>query len=120
MDKVDAGNLLRINRGASETEVEVAYRKRRDEVRKRFVSARDRNTRNRCEREFSVLEQARNCLLAQMDDLVNEREEPPVERVAARTLDEAFAYMRKWQGDFEIVRVELVCLIEVLSGSPLN
>ena len=60
MDKVDAGNLLRINRGASETEVEVAYRKRRDEVRKRFVSARDRNTRNRCEREFSALEQARN------------------------------------------------------------
>jgi hypothetical protein len=83
MDKVDAGNLLRINRGASETEVEVAYRKRRDEVRKRFVSARDRNTRNRCEREFSALEQARNCLLAQMDDLVNEREEPPVERQAA-------------------------------------
>jgi len=40
--------------------------------------------------------------------------------VATRTLDEAFAYMRKWQGDFEIVRVELVCLIEVLSGSPLN
>jgi hypothetical protein len=83
MDKVDASNLLQITLGASETEVEAAYRKRRNEVRKRFDAARDRNRQTRCEREFSALQQARNFLLAEPEDLVREPQEPPVAREAA-------------------------------------
>ena len=46
--------------------------------------------------------------------------QPPVKRVAATDLHEAIAYMRKWHSDLDIQRVELVALIEMLSGSPLN
>jgi len=46
--------------------------------------------------------------------------EPPVKRVAASDLKEAMVYMRKWHADLDIVRVELVAAIEMLSGSPLN
>jgi hypothetical protein len=46
--------------------------------------------------------------------------EPPVKRVAACDLHEALAYMRKWHPDLDILRVELVAVIEMLSGSPLN
>jgi hypothetical protein len=53
MEKVDANTLLRINLGASVTEVEAVYRKRRNEVRKRFEAARDRSTRTQCEHEFT-------------------------------------------------------------------
>jgi hypothetical protein len=35
-------------------------------------------------------------------------------------MHEAIAYMRKWHSDLEILRVELVALIEMVSGSPLN
>jgi hypothetical protein len=45
---------------------------------------------------------------------------PPVKRVAATDLHEAIAYMRKWHSDLDILRVELVALIEMVSGSPLN
>jgi YARHG domain/PEGA domain len=89
MDKVEANNLLRTHLGASEAEVEAAYRKRRAEVRKWFEATRDRNTRTRCEREYFALEQARNLLLAETEDLLKgcegpaiEREAPPVEREA--------------------------------------
>jgi len=44
--------------------------------------------------------------------------EPPVKRVAACDLHEALAYMRKWHPDLDILRVELVAVIEMLSGSP--
>jgi hypothetical protein len=44
----------------------------------------------------------------------------PQKRVAASDLHEAIADMRKWHSDLDIVYVELVALIEVLSGSPLN
>ena len=43
-----------------------------------------------------------------------------VKRVAACDLQEAMVYMRKWYADLDIVRVELVAVIEMLSGSPLN
>jgi hypothetical protein len=46
--------------------------------------------------------------------------EPPVKRVAACDLHEAIAYMRKWHPGLDILRVELVALIEMVSGSPLN
>jgi len=46
--------------------------------------------------------------------------EPPVKRIAACDLYEAIAYMRKWHAELDIVRVELVAVIEMLSGSPLN
>jgi hypothetical protein len=46
--------------------------------------------------------------------------QPPVKRVAATDLHEAIAYVRKWHSDLDILRVELVALIEMVSGSPLN
>ena len=46
--------------------------------------------------------------------------QPPVKQVAATDLHEAIAFMRKWHSDLDIRRVELVALIEMVSGSPLN
>ena len=46
--------------------------------------------------------------------------ELPVKQVAACALHEAIAYVRKWHPDFDILRVEFVALIEIVSGSPLN
>jgi len=46
--------------------------------------------------------------------------QPPIEWVAASDFHEAIAYMRKWHSDIEIQRVELVAMIELVSGSPLN
>jgi len=43
-----------------------------------------------------------------------------VKQVAARDVQEAMVYTRKWHADLDIVRVELVAVIEMLSGSPLN
>jgi hypothetical protein len=43
-----------------------------------------------------------------------------VKREAARDLQEAMGYMRKWHAGLDIVRVELVGVIEMLSASPLN
>lgn len=80
MDKVDASNLLRTHLGASKAEVEAAYRKRRAEMRRRFEAARDRNTRTWCEREYFAIEQARNLLLDETEDLLKEREKPATER----------------------------------------
>lgn len=47
-------------------------------------------------------------------------EDDPVKRVAACDLQEAIVYMRKWHPDFDILQVELVAMIEMLSGSPLD
>jgi hypothetical protein len=80
MNNVEASNLLRTNLGASTAELETAYRKRRVEVRKRFEAARDRNTRTQCEREYFALEQARDLLLAESDDLLGGDARPTVER----------------------------------------
>jgi hypothetical protein len=44
----------------------------------------------------------------------------PIKRVAATDLHEAIAYIRKWHSDLDILRVELVGVIEMVSGSPLN
>jgi hypothetical protein len=46
--------------------------------------------------------------------------EPNEKRVAAGDLMEALIYMRKWHPDLDILRVEMVALIEMVSGSPLN
>jgi hypothetical protein len=46
--------------------------------------------------------------------------EPPVKRVAACDLHEVITYLRKWHRDLDILRVEFVALIEIVSGSPLN
>jgi len=46
--------------------------------------------------------------------------ESPVKRIAACDLQEAMVYMWEWHPDLDIVRVELVAVIEMLSGSPLN
>jgi len=46
--------------------------------------------------------------------------EPPVKLVAACDLEEAMIYMRKSHAGLDILRIELVALIEMLSGSPLD
>jgi hypothetical protein len=46
--------------------------------------------------------------------------EPPIRLVAACDLPEAMLYIQKWHADLDILRVEFVALIEMLSGSPLN
>ena len=46
--------------------------------------------------------------------------EPPLKQVAACDLHEAMTYMRKRHADFDILRVEMVDLIEMLSGSPMD
>lgn len=47
-------------------------------------------------------------------------EQAPVLRVAACRLEEAVTYVCQQHEDFDVVRVELVSLIELVSGSPLN
>ena len=46
--------------------------------------------------------------------------EPPVKQIAACDLHQAVAHMRKCHPDLDIMRVEFVALIEIVSGSPLN
>jgi hypothetical protein len=46
--------------------------------------------------------------------------EPPVKLVAACDLQEAMIYMRKSHRDLDVLNVEFVALIEMVSGSPLN
>ena len=46
---------------------------------------------------------------------LNGEGEPPAKRVAASDLHE-IAYMRRWHSDLDTLYVELVALIEVLSG----
>jgi hypothetical protein len=58
--------------------------------------------------------------LYQFTGIANGAGEPPVKRVAACDSHEAIAYMRKWHSDLDIQRLELVALIEIVSGSPLN
>lgn len=57
-------------------------------------------------------------LLYQFTGRANGEGEPPVERVAGCSLREVLAYMRKFHA--EILRVEFVALIEMVSGSPLD
>jgi hypothetical protein len=49
-----------------------------------------------------------------------DQESPPVERVAACEIEEALLYMKRYHPHFEILRVELVMTIVMISGSPLN
>jgi hypothetical protein len=46
--------------------------------------------------------------------------ELPVKQVAACDLHEAIAYLRKWHPDLDVLRVEFIAMIEIVSGSPLN
>jgi len=46
--------------------------------------------------------------------------EPPVKQIAACNLQEAMTYMRKRHAEFDILRVEFLALIEMLSGSPVD
>ena len=46
--------------------------------------------------------------------------EAPVRRVAATELFEAAVYMHKRHRDFRIERVEVLGLIDMVSGSPLD
>ena len=46
--------------------------------------------------------------------------EPPVKQVAACDLHEAIVYLRKWHPDLDVLRVEFIAMIKIVSGSPLN
>jgi hypothetical protein len=72
MEKVDARALLGITAGASETEIEAAYRQSVSGVRKRFETARGRDARARCKREFAALEEARDSLLSELENAEDE------------------------------------------------
>jgi hypothetical protein len=47
-------------------------------------------------------------------------DQPPEKRVAACDLHEAMTYVRQWHSGLDIIRVEVVAMIEMVSGSPLN
>ena len=49
-----------------------------------------------------------------------DQESPPVERVAACEIAEAVLYMTRYHPHFEILRIELVTTIVMISGSPVN
>jgi hypothetical protein len=58
--------------------------------------------------------------LYQFTGVADGRGEQPVRRVAACDLHEAIAYLRKRHPGLDILSVELVALIEMVSGSPLD
>lgn len=58
--------------------------------------------------------------LFQLSGPASSEGEALVKHVAACDLHEAVAYMQKWHPDFDVQRVELVGMIEMVSGSPLN
>jgi hypothetical protein len=58
--------------------------------------------------------------LYQFTGIADGDHEPPVKRIAACSLHEALVYLRRWHSDLDILRVELVAVIEMVSGSPLN
>jgi hypothetical protein len=82
MEQTDARALLGISGGASDTEIEAAYRKGVNKVRKHYEKARDRSTRTQCEREFDALKEARSALLPETDDATIEPVSPVLERVS--------------------------------------
>lgn len=52
--------------------------------------------------------------------VVEGEEELVVRRVAASDLQEALAYMKRWEEDFDVRSVQLVGIIVLLSGAPLH
>jgi hypothetical protein len=46
--------------------------------------------------------------------------EPPAIRVAACNIYEAIVYMRKSHPDLDVLRIEFVAMIQMVSGSPLD
>jgi hypothetical protein len=107
MEKAAASTVLRINLGASVTQVETAYRKRRDEVQKRFGVARDVNTQRRRDIEKAALEEARKILLTETEDLTIET--APSEGKAPLAEHEAASVKRgKLPGESEDPPVESV------------
>ena len=58
--------------------------------------------------------------LYQFTEQADDEAEPRVHRVAACDLSEAMLYMAKWHPGVDVTRVELVAMIEMVSGSPLN
>ena len=49
-----------------------------------------------------------------------EGQEPPVAMVAAASLEEALAYIRKRYSDLQVVRVECLGMVRLVSGSPVD
>src|SRR5258707_9589430 len=82
MEQTDARALLGISGGASDTEIEAAYRKGVNKVRKHYEKARDRSARTQCEREFDALKEARSALLPETDDATIEPVTPVPEHVS--------------------------------------
>jgi hypothetical protein len=80
-------------------------------------TARSRNNKTRFQPGHSGACEAR---LYQFTGVANGDGELPVMRVAARSLLEATLYMEKWHAELDVVHVEFVAMIEMVSGSPLN
>jgi hypothetical protein len=78
MEKAYASNLLKIDPGASDSVVETAYRKAREEVETR-LSARDRSTQRRRDERMKLLAEARETLLAKTEDGGIQSKEPQAE-----------------------------------------
>ena len=72
MEEVDARAVLGVSAEAPVSEIEAAYRKRVGELRKSFEAARDRRTRMQLERDFAELEEARDTLLTEPVDPIDE------------------------------------------------
>ena len=68
MQEVDARTVLGLNTGAQDSEIEAAYRARVAELRERLDQAPDSRTRNRLERQFAGLKEARETLLSNLAD----------------------------------------------------
>jgi serine/threonine protein kinase len=86
MEEVDARAILGVSIEAPVSEIEAAYRRRVDQLRKSFEAARDRRTRTQLEREFAALEDARSSLLSEPEGA---EEEWPASRPAEQILEEA-------------------------------
>jgi hypothetical protein len=71
----------------------------------------------------ALLFEFRDNLVRFLDDEPDETTdlpEPHIVQIAARTFDEAFAYLRWHEPDFVIDRVENLGLILMVSGSPVD
>jgi hypothetical protein len=47
-------------------------------------------------------------------------EELIVARIAADSIEEALVYLRRWRPDFEVMSLQRIGLVTLLSGAPLD
>jgi hypothetical protein len=86
VEENDARAVLGVAANPTEIEIEAAYRRRADEVRKRFDAAKENSTRMKCRRERAAIEEARTTLLRTLEEqkrlAAEQRERDEQERLA--------------------------------------